>query len=249
VDRQRGPLQARHHRGARALSELQHDPAASVAQANGTALILDFGGPVLLTPFELIDVVGPEAPAYRILHARGPMATEAAPDEDWLAVQRGELTERAYWDHRAAEWGELGGHGESIREMIAHLYEPARPELVRADALQLIHDAKIAGHPIGVLTNDLSAFHTQGWIDAMHVLDEVDVLVDGSIEGYLKPHPRLYELMAERLGVGFEQMVFVDDQMANIRGAEALGITSVVFDPRRPQAAYAEVRALLALPS
>lgn len=175
------------------------------------------------------------------------MAPDDAPDEDWLALQRGELTERAYWDHRAAEWGDLGGHGESIRDMIAHLYEPARPELVRSGALRLIHDAKVAGHPIGVLTNDLSAFHTQQWIDAMHVLDEVDVIVDGSIEGYLKPHPRLYELMAERLDVGFSQMVFIDDQMTNIRGSEALGIPSVAFDPRHPEAAYAQARALLGL--
>ena len=68
----------------------------------------------------------------------------------------------------------------------------------------------------------------------MHVLDEVDVLVDGSVEGYLKPHPRLYELMAERLGVAFDDMVFVDDQMTNVRGAEALGIPTVPFDPRHP---------------
>lgn len=213
----------------------------------GKALILDFGGPVLLTPFELIDVLGPSAPAYRLLHARGPMAPAEAPDEDWLAVQAGELTERAYWDHRAAEWGDLGGHGESIREMIAHLYEPARPELVREGALRLIHDARVAGLPVGVLTNDLSAFHTQEWIDKMHVLDEIDVVVDGSIEGYLKPHPRLYELMAERLGVGFADMVFLDDQMTNIRGAEALGITSVPFDPRDPEAGYAVMRGHLGL--
>ena len=115
--------------------------------------------------------------------------------------------------------------------MIAHLYDPPRPGLVRDGALALIHDARAAGHPVGVLTNDLRAFHADEWIEQMHVLDEVDVLVDGSVEGYLKPHPRLYELMAERLGVGFADMVFVDDQMTNVRGAEALGITTVAVRP------------------
>ena len=53
--------------------------------------------------------------------------------------------------------------------------------------------------------------------------------------------------MAERLGVPFADMVFVDDQMTNIRGAEALGITSVPFDPRDPESAYAATRAHLGL--
>lgn len=215
------------------------------------ALVFDFGGPVLLTPFELVDELGPDAPAYRLLHGRGPLA-EPGGDPDWAELMAGRITERTYWDHRAAEWGELGGAGPgeeptSIREMIAHLFDPPRPGLVREGAVALIHEAKLAGHPVGVLTNDLHAFHSDEWIAAMHVLDEVDVLVDGSIEGYLKPHPRLYELMAERLGVTYAEMVFVDDQPVNVIGAESLGITSVPFDPRDPAAAYARLRVLLDL--
>jgi putative hydrolase of the HAD superfamily len=211
------------------------------------ALVFDFGGPVLLTPFELVEELGPDAPAYRLLHERGPMAPADHPDADWAELMAGQITEREYWDHRAAEWGRLGGGGESIRAMIAHLYDPPRAGLLREGAVKLIHDARTAGHPIGVLTNDLHAFHSDEWVAQMHVLDQVDVLVDGSIEGHLKPHPRLYELMAERLGVAFADMVFVDDQPVNIRGAEALGIRTVSLDPRDPEAAYGELRSILGL--
>ncbi len=79
------------------------------------------------------------------------------------------------------------------------------------------------------------------------MLRRVDTIVDGSIEGFLKPHPRLYELMSEQLGVAYEDMVFVDDQMTNVRGAEALGIPTVHFDPRDPDAAYAQARKMLGL--
>ncbi|HQR27893.1 MAG TPA: HAD-IA family hydrolase [Nocardioides sp.] len=223
------------------------DPAASVRRRRGTALVLDFGGPVLVTPFELVGDLGPDAPAYRLLHERGPMAPADRPDEEWRQLQAGALTEREYWDRRAQEWAEQGGGGEAVREMIAHLYDPPRPGMVRHGALELIHDARAAGCRIGVLTNDLRAFHAEEWIEQMHVLDEVDVLVDGSVEGYLKPHRRLYEVMADRLDVGFAEMVFVDDQMTNVRGAQALGIPTVVFDPRDPEAAYAQVRGLLGL--
>jgi putative hydrolase of the HAD superfamily len=211
------------------------------------ALVFDFGGPVLVTPFELVEQLGPDAAAYRLLFERGPMAPQDRPDDDWAQLMAGRIRERDYWDHRAAEWAALGGEGESIREMIAHLYDPPRPELVRPGALDLIHGAKLAGHRIGVLTNDLRAFHSEEWIEQMHVLEDVDVMVDGSVEGYLKPDPRLYELMAERLGVGFGDMVFVDDQPTNVRGAEALGIPTVPFDPRDPATAYERIRVMLGL--
>jgi putative hydrolase of the HAD superfamily len=210
------------------------------------ALILDFGGPVLLTPFELVEEF-PGTPAHALLSGRGPLATDDAPDFDWLDLQAGRLTERDYWDHRSAEWAELSGGSETVQAMMAHLYEPARPSLVRAVALAAIRDAREAGHPVGVLTNDLSAFHDDQWITSMPVLSEVDVIVDGSIEGYLKPHPRLYELMSERLSVEFEDMVFVDDQMVNVRGAEGLGIPTVHLDPRDPDSAYAQARKMLGL--
>lgn len=210
------------------------------------ALVLDFGGPVLLTPFELV-ADQPGTPAHALLHGRGPLATAGDPDVAWDDLQAGRITERAYWDTRAAEWHDSGGQAPDIRSMIAHLYEPPRPELVRERARALVRDARGAGLPVGILTNDLRAFHSEEWIGQIDFIGEVDVVVDGSVEGHLKPAPRLYELLAERLGVRFGDMVFLDDQWTNVRGAEALGITSVWFDVGDPATSYAEVRKLLGL--
>lgn len=211
------------------------------------ALVLDFGGPVLLTPFELV-ADEPGTPAYGLLHQRGPLATAEHPDRVWEDLQAGRITERAYWDARAEQWHESGGDEPDIRAMIAHLYEPPRPELVREQARALVRDARAAGLRVGILTNDLRAFHTEKWIEGIEIVGDMDVVVDGSIEGHLKPAPRLYELLAERLGVAYADMVFLDDQRTNIRGAEALGIASVWFDVTDPDTSYAEVRKLLGLP-
>lgn len=211
------------------------------------ALVLDFGGPVLLTPFELVGD-RPGTPAHDLLFERGPLATGAHPDPDWTDLQQGRITERAYWARRAREWHDAGGAGPDITEMIAHLYEPARPELVREQARALVRDARAGGHPVAILTNDLGAFHSPEWVDRIEIVGDVDVLVDGSVEGYLKPDRRLYDILAGRLGVDFVDMVFLDDQMTNIRGAEALGIPSVWFDPAESAAGFAAVRKLLGLP-
>ncbi|MGH3952352.1 MAG: HAD-IA family hydrolase, partial [Pseudonocardiaceae bacterium] len=94
----------------------------------------------------------------------------------------------------------------------------------------------------------LRAFHSDEWIEGIELVGDVDVVVDGSVEGHLKPDPRLYELLSERLGVGYADMAFLDDQASNIRGAEELGIPSVWFDIADPDSSYADVRKLLGLP-
>lgn len=210
------------------------------------ALVLDFGGPVLVTPFELVEQ-SPDSPAHALLHRRGPLATTDRPDPVWQDLQAGRITERAYWQARAEEWNDAGGHGPDIRSMISHLYEPARRALVREGARALVRDARAAGRKVGILTNDLRAFHSQAWIDRIEIVGDVDVVVDGSIEGHLKPAPRLYELLSERLGVSHADMVFLDDQMTNIRGAEALDIPSVWFDPADPASGFAAARRLMGL--
>lgn len=211
------------------------------------ALILDFGGPVLLTPFELV-ADQPGSPAHQLLAGKGPMATPTSPDPQWESLQAGQITERDYWDDRARHWHAAGGTEPDIRELIDHLYQPARPELIRPQTRQLIADAKTAGMPVAVLTNDLNDFHSQEWIDGIAVLNEFALVVDGSIEGVLKPDPRLYDILAERLGVPFSQMVFLDDQMTNIRGARASGIDSVWLDVADPSLAIGHVRKRLDLP-
>ena len=96
----------------------------------GPALVLDFGGPVLLTIFEVV-AQHPGTPLHGLLHERGPLAPAGNPDPVWADLQAGRITERGYWDARSAEWHALGGQGSDIRAMVAHLFEPARRELLQ----------------------------------------------------------------------------------------------------------------------
>ncbi len=212
------------------------------------ALVLDFGGPVLLTPFELA-ADRPGTPENALLFERGPLATTSRPDLAWQDLQAGLITEVAYWADRAQDLNESGGGVPDIRAMIARIYEPARPDLVRQEARKLVQDAQAAGHPVAILSNDMYAFHSKEWIERMEIVAEVDLVVDGSIEGHLKPDPRLYELLAERLERNYGDLVFLDDQRVNIAGAEALGIPSVWFDVNDTTSGYDAVRFLLGLSS
>jgi putative hydrolase of the HAD superfamily len=45
-----------------------------------------------------------------------------------------------------------------------------------------------------------------------------------------KPEPRIYELACEALGVEAREAVFLDDLGANLKGARALGMTTIKVD-------------------
>ncbi|MEY2444544.1 MAG: putative hydrolase of the superfamily [Ilumatobacteraceae bacterium] len=197
--------------------------------------LLDIGGPVLLTPFELVDK------AEQTLGAmpwRGPF--DHASDHEYVRWQRGEITERDYWTVRADAYG-LDIHG-----LMRHFYEPAGDYLVRPEMVDLIIRHRAAGRIVGVLTNDMNAFHGAEWKDGISVIKEFDFIVDGSITGYLKPDPRAFRLALDAFGnPDPASVVFVDDQRSNLRGAEAVGITTVFFDPTDPTGSLELIEAAL----
>lgn len=215
--------------------------------ASKTALIFDFGGPVLLTPFELRHVgerdLGLPAGTFAWT---GPFAPEL--DADWQIFQSGGMNEREYWALRAREFAELTGEEPTMKALCAHLYSGAEEELVRPGALALLRDAKAAGIAVGALTNDLTSFHDQAWLDRMSILTEFDVLVDGRTEGVYKPDPRMYEIVLERMGIGAQDAVFLDDQPVNLAGADVVGLTPVHLDPVDPAPGFRLCRELLGLP-
>ena len=210
------------------------------------ALVFDYGGPILLTPFEVV-VNEPEGPIRELFFEQGPFATPARRDRAWEDMQAERITEREYWSSMAAVWHQAGGSAPLVPALFDTLYSPPGPRVTRPQAARLLDDAIAAGRPTAILTNDMRAFHTEEWIAGMDIIHRVDVMVDGSIEGVLKPDPRLYELLAQGLQVDFADMVFIDDQPRNIAGAQALGIPSVWLDVTDPDPAFERARVLMGL--
>ncbi len=174
----------------------------------------------------------------------GPFDRDA--DPDWQAVQEGRLKERVYWDDRTRVFAELTGEPAEMPRMMAHLYDGSAEEVTRAGARALMADVKAADLPLGLLTNDMHAFHTQEWIATMQpVLSQFDVIVDGSVDGVMKPDPRAFELVCERMGITPEGTVFIDDLRSNLEGAVSIGMSGVFLDVTNPQPAFDEVRRLL----
>lgn len=197
-------------------------------------LLLDIGGVVIRTPFELLAT----AEAHRqlspgTLGGRGPFDPEG--DPDFGEVARGTLTERAYWQRRAEQVAPHLGTEPETRSMMLALFALPQERLVRPETVRLADKARATGRPVGFLTNDFADFHGDEWLRTMPILDGGARVVDGSLTGFLKPDPRAYERGASALGLPPEQVVFVDDQPMNIEGARTFGLVTVWFDVRDPQ--------------
>ena len=73
--------------------------------------------------------------------------------------------------------------------------------------------------------SDLRFMLTERW----KFTDAFDVIVISSEEGLIKPDPRIYQLLLERLQVAPQEAVFVDDFIANVEGAQAIGMHAIQF--------------------
>lgn len=209
-------------------------------------LLVDFGGVVELTPFELLPRFAadrglpPSALAWR-----GPF--DPATDPLWVALQAGALTEREYWHRRAVETGRLLGETWEAPDLIQALVDGPEAEVLRPGAVRLLQDARAAGIRTGVLSNELELFHGREQLGRLAVLALIDVVVDATHTRVLKPDPGAYALSLSALDLPADAVVFVDDQPGNVAGAAACGLLAVHLDPTRPAEAFARVRAELGL--
>lgn len=58
----------------------------------------------------------------------------------------------------------------------------------------------------------------------------VDLIVISSEEGIVKPDPRIYRLVAERLGLAPGECLLIDDSLANVAGARSAGMHAILHE-------------------
>jgi putative hydrolase of the HAD superfamily len=73
--------------------------------------------------------------------------------------------------------------------------------------------------------------------------DMCDTIVYSHEEGCLKPDPRMYRVVCDRLGVAPDAAVLLDDVQENVDGARAVGMSGITFTDNRR--AIAQLEALL----
>ena len=209
------------------------------------ALVLDFGGVISKTLFETHDLseqaLGLPSGS---LKWRGPF--DPTSDDAWRAMQAGDMSERDYWALRMRETGKrVGEVWTEFPQFISRLRAADPAAVIRPEALDAMRRAKQAGCGLAILSNELDLFYGVGFRETLPFLADVDLIVDATYTKILKPDPRAYGFITEGLRLTAGDCVFVDDQMKNIRGGDAVGMHSVHFDVTRPGESYARALDLL----
>lgn len=213
-----------------------------------TLLLLDFGAVISRTIFETHAhterVLGLEPGTLTWL---GPIDPET--DPLWRDMMADRISERNYWEERAAEVGRLIGEpGWSPAVLLRRAREGmSADDITRPEALALVRAAKAGGKRVGILSNELALFFGQGFRSELPVFEMMDEVVDASDGGPLKPLREAYARGLEAFGARAQDAVFVDDQPRNVAGAEAVGITAVQFDVAAPDLSFGKAAEALAI--
>ena len=210
------------------------------------ALLLDYGSVITYSAFEIVDRAEKR---LRLppgtLDWRGPL--DPATDPLWVAMLNDEISERRYWEKRAQEVGLLMGQSWTPLDFFRAIRGNDLNEDVRPEIVALVSDARAAGLKVGILTNELELFGGSELSRSLEIVKAMDVVVDATHTQILKPDPRAYRMAVERLGVVPDAIVFVDDQLRNVSGAERAGLLGIHFDVCNAAKSVMAVRGALGL--
>ena len=215
------------------------------------AVIFDFGGVILTSPFDAFARHEAEAglPAgfIRQLNATNPDRNA------WAKLERSEVDLDGFVELFEAE-AAAAGHPIDGRVVLASLAGELRPEMVTALrrcserlSTALLTNNFVLGPdgpdgPDGADDPDQDNGSRPAGPFA-EVISLFDVVVESSQVGLRKPDPAIYTLVCEKLGVEPVEAVFLDDLGINLKPARAMGMTTIkVVDP---QAALDELEAVV----
>ncbi len=192
-----------------------------------TAVLWDFGGVILSSPFEAFRRYETERglplDTIRAINALDP-DTNA-----WAQFERSEISASEF-DVLFASEAAASGHEIRGYDVLQLLRGDIRPNMVHA--LQCV---KGAGYKTACLTNNVvdttQTSHGEAIAVRSHAIEEVMSLFDAVIEsskvGCRKPETQFYEIACTTLQVDPVQCVFLDDLGVNLKPAAAMGMTTI----------------------
>jgi putative hydrolase of the HAD superfamily len=208
------------------------------------AVLWDFGGVILTSPFEAFRRYEREAGLpedfIRSLNARNPDANA------WAKMERSEVSLAEFVTLFQSEALELGHQIDGWRVLQA-ISGDIRPQMVEA-----LRRCK-AAFRVACITNNMKHGDGPGMArspDKAAAVAEVMALFEHIVEssklGFRKPDPRIYRHACDLLGVTPEQCVYLDDLGINLKPARALGMRTIKVGD--PDVAIAELEAMVGIP-
>jgi putative hydrolase of the HAD superfamily len=194
-----------------------------------TWIVFDYGG--------VLSLPQPESDNVAMAHAVG-----ADPEEFrhgyWrhrLDFDRADLTPHAYW---SAVLGRAVTHSEVARLVAMDVASWAHPDEA---TVTLLGELIEAGRDVALLSN--APVCVGDGLDELPWIAAIGHRFYSGRMGLVKPDREIYEAMAHALGAAPAEIVFIDDRLENVEGAERAGLAGVHFtDAETLRRTLADVR-------
>lgn len=185
------------------------------------AVLFDIGGVLTSSPVTAIrEYVVAEGADYGII---GPLL--AAPHSAWSRWERSEIDTARFVEEFEAET-QAAGVTISAEGVIGAAFGGQR---VREEMVAVVRHLK-GRVGLGCITNNVIRDDGETRPGALDIHALFEVVVESARVGMRKPDPRIYQLACEGLGVTPPEAAFLDDLGANLKGARALGMTTIKVD-------------------
>jgi len=207
-------------------------------------VIVDWGGVVTIPILDTVDAwlrsEQIDRDSYRaVMRSWVTDAYGDGADNPIHALERGECTDEEFERLLAEQLTHLDGRPVRADGLLARMFAASALEAAMVD---LIRSLRQAGLRTALLSN---SWGNGGY--ARHLFaDLFDVVVISAEVGMRKPEERIFRHTAALLGLEPHECVFIDDVLANVAAAEAIGL--VGWHHREPGATAAWLTELLGLP-
>lgn len=133
-------------------------------------------------------------------------------------LEVGQLTGQQFFEIVAKDLDFDGEYCE-FAEIWTHIFSPMDLMIALARSLQ--------GRVRRFVLSNTNAIHMEQVRLTFPFLQEMDGLVLSHEVGWMKPDRRIYEVALNRFGLVAERTVFIDDTLANVEGARAVGLRGI----------------------
>ena len=187
------------------------------------AVIFDFGGVFIESPYPLLEAMGAElgaGPGQMTESVFGSLAEDS--DHPYHRLERGEIPLQQARD-------EILHRGRALYNLEVDIFQlfDRMPSGVHQQLVDRVKGLKREGYPTAMITNNIREF-AGSWRALLPVGELFDLVVDSSQEGMRKPNPAIFRLTLERLGgLAPERTVFLDDCEGNVKAADSLGMQTI----------------------
>jgi putative hydrolase of the HAD superfamily len=208
------------------------------------AILWDFGGVILSSPFEAFNRYEKEAGLpkdfIRALNTHNPDSNA------WAKMERSEVSLEGFvalFEREARQQGHQIDGWRVLRSLSGDI----RPQMVEA-----LRRCK-AAFRIACITNNIKSGEGRGLAPSpekaqaiAEIMGLFEHVVESSRLGWRKPDPRIYRHACDLLGVPPERCVYLDDLGINLKPARAMGMRTIKVGD--PDAAIDELQAMVGIP-